>query len=70
VAQIERWNGDVLPALLFEGSLKGGDEEVGAMVRERQGVVAEINEVRAPEARLTLWLTIRPDLARTARIFL
>ncbi|KAF7347716.1 Gamma-tubulin RING complex protein [Mycena venus] len=44
VAQIERWNGDVLPALLFEGSLKGGDEEVGAMVRERQGVVAEINE--------------------------
>ncbi|KAJ7170023.1 gamma-tubulin ring complex protein [Mycena filopes] len=44
VAQIERWNGDVLPALLFEGSLKGGDDEVGAMVRERQGVVAEINE--------------------------
>ncbi|KAJ7235868.1 Spc98 family-domain-containing protein [Mycena haematopus] len=44
VGQIERWNGDVLPALLFEGSLKGGDEEVGAMVRERQGVVAEINE--------------------------
>ncbi|KAJ6503386.1 gamma-tubulin ring complex protein [Mycena vitilis] len=44
VAQIERWNGDVLPALLFEGSLKGGDEEVGAMVRERRGLVAEINE--------------------------
>ncbi|KAJ6519967.1 gamma-tubulin ring complex protein [Mycena sanguinolenta] len=44
VGQIERWNGDVLPALLFEGSLKGGGEEVGAMVRERQGVVAEINE--------------------------
>ncbi|KAF8216076.1 Spc98 family-domain-containing protein [Mycena galopus ATCC 62051] len=44
VGQIERWNGDVLPALLFEGSMKGGDEEVGVMVRERQGVVAEINE--------------------------
>ncbi|KAJ7492481.1 gamma-tubulin ring complex protein [Mycena latifolia] len=44
VAQVERWGGDVLPALLFEGSLKGGDEEVGAMVKERQGVVAEINE--------------------------
>ncbi|KAJ6621222.1 gamma-tubulin ring complex protein [Mycena sp. CBHHK59/15] len=44
VAQVERWGGDVLPALLFEGSLKGGDEEVGAMVRERQSVVAEINE--------------------------
>ncbi|KAJ7110068.1 gamma-tubulin ring complex protein [Mycena epipterygia] len=44
VAQVERWGGDVLPALLFEGSLKGGDEEVGAMVKERAGVVAEINE--------------------------
>lgn len=47
VAQVERWGGDVLPALLFEGSLKG-DKEVGAMVRERWGVVAEINEVRKP----------------------
>jgi hypothetical protein len=36
----------VLPALLSEGSLKGGDEKVGAMVKERGGVVAEINEVR------------------------
>ncbi|KAJ7727831.1 gamma-tubulin ring complex protein [Mycena maculata] len=44
VAQVERWGGDVLPALLFEGSLKRGDEEVGVMVKERQGVVAEINE--------------------------
>ncbi|KAJ7103380.1 gamma-tubulin ring complex protein [Mycena belliarum] len=44
VAQVERWGGDVLPALLFEGSLRGGDEEVGAMVKERQGVVAEITE--------------------------
>jgi gamma-tubulin complex component 4 len=46
VAQIERWGGDVLPGLLSEGSLKGGAEKVGAMVKERGGVVAEINEVR------------------------
>ena len=47
VANVERWGGDVLPALLFEGSLKsGGEEEVGAMVKERWTVVAEIDEVR------------------------
>ncbi|KAH7880982.1 gamma-tubulin ring complex protein [Lentinula edodes] len=45
VAQVERWGGDILPALLFEGSLKGGDgEEVGALVKERRAVVVEINE--------------------------
>ncbi|KAF8899026.1 gamma-tubulin ring complex protein [Infundibulicybe gibba] len=44
VAQVERWGGDVLPALLFEGSLNGGEEEVGAMVKRRWTVVAEINE--------------------------
>ncbi|KAJ7225384.1 gamma-tubulin ring complex protein [Mycena pura] len=44
VAQIERWGGDVLPALLFEGSLKGDSEEVGAAVKERARMVAEINE--------------------------
>jgi hypothetical protein len=44
VAQVERWGGDVLPALLFEGSL-GGEESVGNMVKERWSVVAEINEV-------------------------
>ena len=54
VAQIERWGGDVLPALLFEGSLKGGDEKVGTMVKERWGVVAEINEVRCCLARWQL----------------
>ncbi|CAK5264956.1 unnamed protein product, partial [Mycena citricolor] len=43
-AQVERWNGDVLPALLFEGSLREGHDEVGALVRERQSVVAEIND--------------------------
>jgi hypothetical protein len=45
VSQVERWGGDVLPALLFEGSLMNGSEEVGAMVRERWVVVAEINKV-------------------------
>lgn len=47
VAQVERWGGDVLPALLFEGSI-GGEEgqEVGVMVRERSGVISEINEVK------------------------
>jgi hypothetical protein len=45
VAQVERWGGDVLPALLFEGSLApGGDDRVGAMVQERFQVVSEINE--------------------------
>ncbi|KAJ3775174.1 Spc98 family-domain-containing protein [Lentinula raphanica] len=44
VAQVERWGGDILPALLFEGSLKGGSEKVGNLVKERRGVVAEINE--------------------------
>jgi hypothetical protein len=46
VAQVERWGGDVLPALLFEGSMSGGADEVGKMVRERWFVVSEINEVR------------------------
>lgn len=46
VAQVERWGGDVLPALLIEGSLStGGDDKVGTMVRERLQVVSEINEV-------------------------
>ncbi|KAF9015659.1 Spc98 family-domain-containing protein [Cyathus striatus] len=44
-AQVERWGGDVLPALLFEGSLKGEDQEVGAMVKERWKIVAEIQTV-------------------------
>ncbi|KAH9937370.1 gamma-tubulin ring complex protein [Fomitopsis serialis] len=43
VAQVERWGGDILPALLFEGSLAGGDR-VGKMVKERRTIVAEINE--------------------------
>ncbi|KAF8140564.1 Spc98 family-domain-containing protein [Boletus edulis] len=43
VAQVERWGGDVLPALLFEGSLAAGGDKVGAMVQERLQVVSEIN---------------------------
>ncbi|KAJ3511390.1 hypothetical protein NLJ89_g4126 [Agrocybe chaxingu] len=43
VALVERWGGDVLPALLFEGSLHS-EEEVGAVVKERWVVVAEIDE--------------------------
>jgi gamma-tubulin complex component 4 len=46
VAQVERWGGDVLPALLFEGSLAGdGADSVGALVKERWAIVAEINGV-------------------------
>ncbi|KAF9225489.1 gamma-tubulin ring complex protein [Gyrodon lividus] len=45
VAQIERWGGDVLPALLFEGSLAAsGGDKVGAMVQERLRLVSEINK--------------------------
>ncbi|KAF8260731.1 Spc98 family-domain-containing protein [Lactarius quietus] len=44
VAQVERWGGDVLPALLSEGSMAGGASGVGKMVKERWSVVSEINE--------------------------
>jgi len=44
VAQVERWGGDVLPALLFEGSLANGGDRVGEMVKERHVIVADINE--------------------------
>lgn len=45
VAQVERWGGDVLPALLFEGSLAaGGHDRVGALVQERFQVVSEIDK--------------------------
>ena len=45
-AQIERWGGDVLPALLFEGSIAPGGDKVGDMVAERYTIVGEIDEVR------------------------
>lgn len=53
-AQVERWGGDVLPALLFEGSLRPGEEGVGAMVKERWAVVADIDEVSASQASWTV----------------
>lgn len=46
VAQVERWGGDILPALLFEGSIADdGADSVGAMVKKRWAIVAEINRV-------------------------
>ena len=50
VAQVERWGGDILPALLFEGSLGGGGDRVGELVEERRKIVAEVNDVRVPES--------------------
>lgn len=45
VGQLERW-GDVLPGLLFEGSLStGGSESVGKLVNERREIVVSINKV-------------------------
>ncbi|KAF4622868.1 hypothetical protein D9613_002252 [Agrocybe pediades] len=45
VALVERWGGDVLPALLFEGSLRGdNDQKVGALVTERWSIISEIDE--------------------------
>lgn len=53
--QVERWGGDVLPALLFEGSLAaGGDDKVGAMVQERFQIVTDINQV--------IWFYIRHSI--------
>lgn len=45
VTQVERWGGDVLPALLFEGSLDSPEQEIGLMVKERHQVVKEMNQV-------------------------
>ena len=45
-AQVERWGGDVLPALLFEGSIAANERKVGEMVAERYRVVGEIDEVQ------------------------
>lgn len=44
-AQVERWGGDVLPALLFEGNLRGDGAGVGEMAQERRVAVLEINQV-------------------------
>ena len=51
-AQVERWGGDVLPALLFEGSLRPGEAGVGDMVKERGSTVAEIDKVLVPSLKV------------------
>ena len=64
VTQVERWGGDVLPALLFEGSLAGDRaESVGALVKERWAVVAEINGV-------IIFSLIRLPILRCSYIFI
>lgn len=46
VAQVERWGGDILPALLSEGSIKQGNDG-GKLIQERWGIVRDIDEVRS-----------------------
>ncbi|KAI0673693.1 gamma-tubulin ring complex protein [Trametes maxima] len=64
-AQVERWGGDVLPALLFEGSLAAGAQKVGDMVAERYTIVDEIDEtlqtlLQAFYEQLSLSTTLQP----------
>ena len=43
---VERWGGDVLPALLFEGSIsEGHTESIGQLVKERHEVVKDVDQV-------------------------
>ncbi|KAK7686759.1 hypothetical protein QCA50_010359 [Cerrena zonata] len=71
VAQVERWGGDILPALLFEGSITANDDSrVGEMVEERRTTVAEINEsfntlLESFYEQLTLSTTQQPFTAAT-----
>ncbi|RPD82216.1 gamma-tubulin ring complex protein [Lentinus tigrinus ALCF2SS1-7] len=64
-AQIERWGGDVLPALLFEGSIATRENRVGDMVSERYAIVGEIDEtlhmlLDAFYEQLSLSTTLQP----------
>ncbi|KAI0828947.1 gamma-tubulin ring complex protein [Trametes gibbosa] len=64
-AQVERWGGDVLPALLFEGSLAAGAQKVGEAVSERRAIVGEMDEVlqallEAFYEQLSLSTTLQP----------
>ncbi|KAG8880919.1 hypothetical protein FRB98_004679 [Tulasnella sp. 332] len=59
VAQVERWGGDVLPALLSEGSLE--DAKIGEAVEERQAIIKDINYV-SEEASATLISSIHLDI--------
>ncbi|KAL1951143.1 hypothetical protein VTO73DRAFT_292 [Trametes versicolor] len=67
-AQVERWGGDVLPALLFEGSLAAGAQKVGEAVAERNATVGEIDEtlqtlLDAFYEQLSLSTTLQPFAA-------
>ncbi|KAF8333155.1 Spc98 family-domain-containing protein [Cantharellus anzutake] len=44
VAKVERWGGNVLPALLEEGSIGLRDGKIGGLVSERRKVVRNVNE--------------------------
>lgn len=72
VAQVERWGGDVLPALLFEGTLgSGGDRDVGSLVKERWSIVANINDVSLALLYSILKLTLpMPDSSLSLTVLL
>ncbi|VDC01939.1 unnamed protein product [Peniophora sp. CBMAI 1063] len=72
VAHVERWGGDVLPALLAEGSVSGGGDGVGKMVKERWEIVSEINEALNTlldsfyeQLTQSTAQPIRPDISRS-----
>lgn len=62
---VERWGGDVLPALLFEGSI-GGDDSVGDMVKDRWEIVKDIDKVcrRIPFLKYS---TLKSKIGRLSR---
>lgn len=44
---VERWGGDVLPALLFEGSIsEGHTDSIGQLVKERHKIVKDVDQAR------------------------
>lgn len=53
-AQVERWGGDVLPPLLFEGSING-HERVGVAIRDRWDILKELDVVSADFAGIILY---------------
>jgi hypothetical protein len=70
VAQVERWGGDVLPALLFEGSIGGGSDQVGVLVQERWHTVSESNQVRTTLLLFTYYTQFATDPAPPPGFFL
>ena len=54
MGRVERWGGDVLPALLFEGSISTDEtDSIGKLVQERWEVVKGVDEV-CPSLRLEI----------------